>query len=594
MKYFSKIYLVLFFASLSLFAQNKNNVLAKVDGKEITTQEYKLRYELMPFPKYEQVDKETRKEYFLYSLIAELLLEREAVEESLDTLQSFQNSVKMIEKNFLRDELYRKKIESKIQPTENEIRKSAANLRYILKTDFFYSKDSASIYEINTLLNTISVDSLLKLDAFPSVTHTPYDVNVGKLKDIDTEQYLFDLQIGRHSHPIKFDDYWSLFVINDVTDNPEIQGKTNKELLEFVINSLRERKRYEVRTKYTDSIFVPAKVEVNGDVFPELVDRTYDLLKDKQLDSNGVLLTPEEVHNLFALVDKQKLKSDFVLFDKDPVSLNEYLVSLSSEGIRFNDTTKETIYYTYRLDVKTFIEKEMLVREALKNNLDELTSFKEDLSRWRQNLLANFMIAKILQEQGVEREDDYNAGTDNARYKIYEVHTTNLNIVEKIINRLSTTNNLGKIVHELSIDKNEIVSGSEKIINPFNYGKVGIIVARLEPGEVYGPITLDDGYSIVQLIEKINEKETISGDEQKNNAKKKPPLSNLLTDKIVDLANKYNVEINLENLKQLELLNMNTFTYRRIGFGGKMLAVPMTYPLYEWFYKWKHGDDSLP
>ena len=594
MKYFSKILLIFLFTNLSLFAQFKNNVLAKVDGKEITAQEYKLRYELMPFPKYEQVDEETRKEYFLYSLIAELLLEREAIEENLDTLQAFQNSIKMIEKNFLRDELYRKKIESKIQPTENEIRKSAANLRYVLKTDFFYSKDSASIYEINTLLNTISVDSLLKLDAFPSVTHTTYDVNVGKLKDVDTEQYLFDLKIGQHSHPIKFDDYWSLFVIKDIADNPEIQGKTNKELLGFVVHNLKERNRYKVRTHYTDSIFVPAKVEINGSVFPELVNYTYDLLKDKQLDSNGVLLAPQDVNTLLTLLSKQKLKSDFVLFDKDPVSLKEYLVSLLSEELRFNDKTKETIYYTYRLNVKTFIEKEMLVREALKNNLDELTSFKEDLSRWRQNFLANFMLAKILKEQGVDQTEINDTGTNDIRYKIYEVRTTDLTIVEKVINELSTASDLEKIVNELSLDKNEIISNEEKVINPFNYGKVGVIVNQLKPGQTYGPISLDKSYSIVQLIEKINEKETLSEAEQKSNKEKKPSLTNLLTDKLVEFANKYNVEINLENLKQLELLDINTFTYRRIGFGGQMLAVPMTYPLYEWFYKWKQGDSSLP
>jgi hypothetical protein len=318
------------------------------------------------------------------------------------------------------------------------------------------------------------------------------------------------------------------------------------------------------------------------------------LLKDKQLDSNGVLLAPEDVNSLFTLVDRQKLKSDFVLFDKDPVSLKEYLISLLSEGIRFSDKTKETIYYTYRLDIKTFIEKEMLVREALENNLDELTSFKEDLARWRQNFLANFMLAKILKEQSVDQTEINDTGTDDIRYKIYEVRTTDLNMVEKIINGVSPTTDLERIVNELSLDKDEIILNEEKVINPFNYGKVGVIVNQLEPGQTYGPISLDEGYSIVQLIEKINENETAFNNKQKGNTEKKPTLTNLLTDKIVELANKYNVEIILENLKRLELLNINTFTYRRIGFGGQMLAVPMTYPLYEWFYKWKQGDSSLP
>jgi hypothetical protein len=34
--------------------------------------------------------------------------------------------------------------------------------------------------------------------------------------------------------------------------------------------------------------------------------------------------------------------------------------------------------------------------------------------------------------------------------------------------------------------------------------------------------------------------------------------------------------------------------YRYMGFGGRILAVPMTTPFIEWVEKWQKSKDSLP
>ncbi|MHB9013096.1 MAG: hypothetical protein ACYC49_12850 [Ignavibacteriaceae bacterium] len=48
-----------------------------------------------------------------------------------------------------------------------------------------------------------------------------------------------------------------------------------------------------------------------------------------------------------------------------------------------------------------------------------------------------------------------------------------------------------------------------------------------------------------------------------------------------ELANEYGVSINDNALKSLKLSNVNMFTYRFMGFGGRITAIPYLVPWYE-------------
>ncbi|MBT8386193.1 MAG: peptidylprolyl isomerase, partial [Ignavibacteria bacterium] len=63
---------------------------------------------------------------------------------------------------------------------------------------------------------------------------------------------------------------------------------------------------------------------------------------------------------------------------------------------------------------------------------------------------------------------------------------------------------------------------------------------------------------------------------------KQKKFNKLLTDKTIELANKYSVQVNDELLENLEVTNTTTVIYRYLGFGGRILAVPMTIPNYNW------------
>jgi len=71
-------------------------------------------------------------------------------------------------------------------------------------------------------------------------------------------------------------------------------------------------------------------------------------------------------------------------------------------------------------------------------------------------------------------------------------------------------------------------------------------------------------------------------------------LENILTEKTIEYSKKYSFQIYDQVIDKLELSELNTFTYKLIGFGGRIAAFPITIPMYEWYYLMQNEKTSLP
>lgn len=106
--------MLLYLFSNFLLAQNVDEqVLAKVGDEEITIAEFKQRFELVPQVNQNKKSLEARKAELLYTIIAEKLWAQEAEELGLDTSEVVQLTFKNIEKRYVRDALYKKKLKAK-------------------------------------------------------------------------------------------------------------------------------------------------------------------------------------------------------------------------------------------------------------------------------------------------------------------------------------------------------------------------------------------------------------------------------------------------------------------------------------------------
>jgi hypothetical protein len=131
------------------------------------------------------------------------------------------------------------------------------------------------------------------------------------------------------------------------------------------------------------------------------------------------------------------------------------------------------------------------------------------------------------------------------------------------------------------------------------YGEIGKIASTMEIGEVYGPLKVPEGYSIFKLIDKKKEsaQEPKPFEDVKTEVKANL-MATRLEDKVnsytVKLANDYGVKVDENVLSSIKVTNLAMVTYRYMGFGGRILGVPLTSPYKEWVNPWLKSKKDLP
>jgi hypothetical protein len=121
----------------------------------------------------------------------------------------------------------------------------------------------------------------------------------------------------------------------------------------------------------------------------------------------------------------------------------------------------------------------------------------------------------------------------------------------------------------------------------------------MEIGEVYGPLKVPEGFSIFKLIGKKDEKkeEPKPFEDVKDNVKndlRTVKLEKSVVDYTVKLANEYGVSVDENVLKSIKTTYIVMFAYRYMGFGGRIVAVPMVPPFAEWVNPWYKSNNKLP
>jgi foldase protein PrsA len=169
---------------------------------------------------------------------------------------------------------------------------------------------------------------------------------------------------------------------------------------------------------------------------------------------------------------------------------------------------------------------------------------------------------------------------EREQVNIVEILTHSLDTVETVFRQLDK----GKDFRELAARYTERTwtkndTGEFGYFSVYSFGDIGRIASNLTQGQIYGPIVTDSGYSIIKLIGKRYD---TTKTEQDFESRKKELREELLEKKfnekffgyVAGLAERYKYSINQESLNEVKVINIPMFTYRYIGFGGRITALP--------------------
>jgi hypothetical protein len=131
------------------------------------------------------------------------------------------------------------------------------------------------------------------------------------------------------------------------------------------------------------------------------------------------------------------------------------------------------------------------------------------------------------------------------------------------------------------------------------YGEIGKIAGEMKVGEIYGPLRTPEGYSGFKLLDEKEAEITNPAPYEQVQDSVKLQLTaqkyfSKMSGEAAKLADKYGVQVNEKTLLDVKTSEINMFAYRYMGFGGRMIAVPISAPFYEWYFEWQKNKKDLP
>ncbi len=582
-------------SSLS-FAQNEESVVAQIGNEIITAKEFKLRYELSPYiPSDKNIDPDSIKYDFLYSLIAEKLWSKDAESLGITNTDEFNFIFKPLEEMFVRDALFKIEVEDKVLLSADDVANGIVKSQAKLNTQIVTSQDSLNIYTIYDRFKLSSnYDSLIAINS--SLVSNIFDITLGSLKDEEIEDSLYSLPVNGFTDPIKSEVGWAIFIIKNKIFTPiDLSNQQSIDNMKKVIRNRRIEKRYE---EYLKEILGGITININPEAFNLVYSENWEILKTKRMlndTANYFELAEFDFNKINSSLGSDKLNQQFFQLSGSEISVEKFLSNLSFNGFHVTQLDSAIVLQKLNQRAKRFVEEQMITKEAYNRGLQFTPQVRNDIKIWQENYLAQLYFNDNLDSIIITDKDVYNyyldelVNTSNIRLiNIRLVSIKDLDEVSNIFELLKQGTDFGDLVKSYGSTDSLVNSEGETGLKPILLlGYVGSVASDLELNEVYGPIKRNNAYTILQVIERqeSNDSLKLSFESVKNqlrNDLRFKELNDRLIKITFNLAQQNNVKIFSDVIDKIQTSQIPMFVHRLMGFGGRIAGVPLTAPFSGW------------
>lgn len=612
-KFMKTLYAFILILTLTTFlsAQEKEKVIATAGREKISAAEYRTRYELMPHISRNQDIPDSLKYEFLYSLIAEKLWAQEASRLGYDTTEIIKYSMQSIEKLYVKDALYRQEVENKIKISGEEVIKGTFRMGLKLSINVISSTDSSEVYGIYSALKKgASFDSLLKTRSEFKDQEMPLTVTFGQMEDEVIEDSLYAMKVGGFTRPLRTKDGYFIFKLKNKEENVFKNNKA-KDITKSAREVIKQRKAKKLEEAFLNAFMPKAKVTTSGPLFWNVAAKSAALLIEKSMrpefKGSNVNLDEKDVSRMISQYGRDSLNMTLIRFQENPVTLRDFLYSFVTDGFVVKEPTYEKVAGKLKQYLDTQIAQEILSREGYRRGLQNMPEVKSDMKLWKENyvsqLLRNQFLdsARVSDDEALEYFNNLNSSSHPVpEVNVIEIFTKNLEDIETVLNELKAGKDFAGLAKVYNKRESTKVKGGQYGFFPVTmYGELGKTAAQMKVGDVYGPMQLGSGYSIFKLIDRKEKRDSLSKPFEEVKAQYKDDLFNkkltgAFDSYTIKLASKYGVKINDSQLKNLKLSQIQMFTSRYMGFGGRIAAVPYTAPWFEWFRQFRKMKNYNP
>jgi len=624
-----RIHFILVIICFSLNAQQEEKVVAKVGSYKLYESEFQERFDFSVHPKLlNENDKLASKHEFLEQLIAEKLLSLEAQEMGYNHSEIFSDIITPLENMFVRDALYNYEIKNKTAYSNDEIIDGIKKINKLLKMKFIYSRNREEIEHLYSLLiRGVSFDSLLLLRSESKDQLVPREITFGTVAE-EIEDSVYNLKQGEFTGPMESKDGYYILKLVGVGQNQNLKDK--ERALDDVKRIVEKRAEYKRYLSYYHSFFSNYKITSDREIFENLIKIFVSKIKAKyqfdhtEINNNSLVpnsskfyLRGSEISSALELLGSELRDKTFIDVVKKEIKVKYFLNQLCQDGLYIKDTNEINLRASLSSYIRKFIEDELLTAEGNKKGLKNSPDVEKYLNMWKDSYLSKMLMMSLFDSIKVTEEEACSVYIQNEwndipleLVNVVEILTDSLIIVETVLNELSKGGNIKVLAREYTIRDSLKDKGGEFGFFPITkHGEIGKIASQMKIGDVYGPLKLDEGYSVFQLIDRIpltqSSIDSIASFTEKNreefNELKDQIIMQLSLSKFekfvnefnASLAQKYGVEIYEDVLDGIDNVFMNLVVVRYMGFGGEIFAVPYTEQFSGWYDIWLKNKNMI-
>ena len=568
------------------------NVVAKAGELYVTEKEFLQRFELLPALQRSRKSRiEESKLELLYSLIAEKLLAQEARERKLDRDSAFLASFEEVRKLLARDQLYREEVRSKVSVSEQEVRRGMVEAqREILISFLFFDKaeDAAFVRkQIKTErdFDRVRIDSSLHAvrdtatviwsDAQPAIERTAYRLKKGEISGV--------INAGSGYYILK---------VERTATNAFYTSLQPSVLYERVLVKLRERKEEARLSEYVKEI-LKGRVGYSKPAPFKRLGLAIEKAFSNTPPSGKVALSSLMVQGI------QRDCSD-VLNDTLAVAgarmwtVADVLDQLYTKGFNVDSVSVKSLPALLNAQVRVWVQQELLAQEGSRRGLDQYPEVREQLDMWYQSFLAQWMKLALKRQISVsdpeaisflQRSD---SGIVVPRVRIRELKTSTLDHMQQALSELDAGKNMEEVIARWCSDPDlRRRKGISDAFPIFERSPIGELAWQMVPGQRYGPLKDSTGFVYFELLSKQAKGEGGDTALASRLATAKKELFQMkekrtMTLFLAQVGAARGFDIYQDRLMKLEVSPTPMMTFKILGFGGRMFAVPFVDPQIEW------------
>lgn len=592
---FRTAFFVLVITASLAYAQKAPLTIAEIGKEKITDTEFRVRYELSPFIT-QKSDGSTaqRKSDFLFSLITEKLWYLEALNSGMTQSQLFRFYYQPIEDIHLRDALFKKEVSEKVKLSAEDVTNAMRFAGIELKTAVIAGADSLKLFSLYEALISSAQqkhDSVLSAYSSSGLSLRLFTVTLGSMKDAEVENYLFTLNQGECSPPVRSELGWTMFLVREKTSKPvDISNQSEVNRIKEIIRGRKNLLRTE---EYFAKLLTDLRVDINEENFRFAAEHIYNKLRARfpegyDTSKGKILLSDSDFRELLTEITGDDLNRRLFTVSGETATIFDFLAKIAFDELTFASVEKPHIYQRLNSAVKSFVQSRMLTQEARRQGLLQLSGVQHDLKLWKESMLAHFLKLSSLDSARVSDDEVkryYETDIYNDKNQVYlnvQILTlTQLAEVEEALRRVTGGTSFDEVTRSYGATDPLADSTGMTGLKPVAVlGSIGTIAAALEVNQLYGPVRRESGYSLLMVKEKQRSSDAPVIDyekdkEQLRNYLAQKKITGFISDKTAELFKKYGVRVNEQLLSSVKTSDIYMFTHRLMGFGGRISAVPL-------------------